>query len=196
MDTIIKLLEVILTWPVSVLIICLTFFVKFKDAISTFLKNIKSIRTPGGAEVQMQTTSTESKPQEGRYITPDEETVIRNLLAQGQLTQQQKQQLEQEVAKAYNFAKHWKFTYLNAFFVPLTKQVLRWAADIKKFDKQFYHIIWALTIPDESQRNIILDVLSYNYMLETSDGINYEITPHGYDFLEFIGYIPARPKVN
>jgi len=102
--------------------------------------------------------------------------------------------LEREVAKSYDVARHWKFTYLNTFFVPFTKQVLRWAADIKNFDKQFYHIIWALTIPDESQRNIILDVLSYNYMLETSDGINYKITPHGYEFLQFIGYIPQKPN--
>ena len=42
MDIIIRLLEVLLTWPVAVLIICLTFFIKFKDAISTFLKKLEN----------------------------------------------------------------------------------------------------------------------------------------------------------
>ncbi len=199
MDTIIELLEVLLTWPVAVLIICLTFFIKFKEAINVFLKNIKSIKTPWGGEVQTQVSSTEAKPAGGRYVTPDEEQrieqAVRGLLEESRLTQQQKEQLEKEVANANNFAKYWKFTYLNTFFVPLTKQVLRWAADIKNFNKHGYHLIWAIAIPEESQRNVIIDVLSYNYMLETSDGINYKITPHGYEFLQFIGNIPTAPNL-
>ena len=198
MNTFIKLLEVILSWPVAVLIIFVIFFVKFRVAIEAFLKNIKSIKTPWGAEVQTQTISNDAKKEKGRYITLDEEKKleegIRNLLEQDQLTRSQKKQLEQEVEKAYSYTRHWKFTYLNTFFVPITKQILNWAATQKNFDKQFYHLIWALSIPEESQRNIILDVLTYNSMLETLDGINYKITSHGYDFLQFIGYIPLEPN--
>ena len=202
MENFIKILEVTLSWPVAVLVIFVIFFVKFNVAIEAFLKNIKSIKTPWGGEVQTQTQtqtiSNDAEKEKGRYISPEEEKKleegIRNLLERDQLTLSQKEKLEQEVEKAYNSVRHWKFTYLNIFFIPITKQVLNWAATIKNFDKQFYHIVWSLTIPEESNRNVILDVLTSNFMLETLDGINYKITSHGYEFLQFIGYIPPKPN--
>jgi hypothetical protein len=196
MDTIIKLLEVLLTWPVAVLIICLTFFIKFKDAISIFLKNIKSIKTPWGGEVQTQSTSAEIKAEAGHYISPEEERKleesVRKLMTDNQLTMQEKEQLKNEVEKAYNFARYWKFSFLNQFYVFKTKQVLQWFSRFANVTKDIYHENWKNLI-DETERNTILDVLTNNYML-VSDGINYQITPHGFDFLEFIGYIPSRPK--
>lgn len=198
MNTFIELLKVLLSWPVAVLIICLIFFFKFKDAINAFLKNIKSIKMPYGAEVQIQTSPDEPKKQGGRFITPEEEEKlavgIRNLLAMDQLNQQQKQQLEKDVEKAYNFAKHWKFSYLNLFYVYTTKQVLLWFSQVSQTTKDIYHSQWQILIPDERQRNIILDVLHNNYMLETLDNFNYKITLHGYEFLQFIGYIPQKPN--
>ena len=197
MDTFIRLLEVILSWPVTVLIIFVIFFVKFKVAIEAFLKNIKSIKTPWGAEVQTQTISNDTEKEKGRYITPQQEEqlekTIKQLIEESKLNQQDKTRLETEIAKAYEFAKYWKFTYLNNFFVLKTKQVLNWIAGLGKIDILQYHMVWSLSMQNVNERNTTIDVLTQNNML-LFDGVNYEITSHGYEFLQFIGYTPSKPN--
>jgi hypothetical protein len=68
MDNIIRLVEVSLTWtwPLAVLIICLVFFSKFKEDISTFFKNIRSVKTSGGDKAQMQITLNEAQSEGGK----------------------------------------------------------------------------------------------------------------------------------
>jgi len=195
MENFLKFLQIILSWPVAVLVIFVLFFFKFKSAIETFLRNIKCIKTPWGAEIQSQSGSEETKT-EGRLVSPEEEqnlqTEIKKLLNESHLNLQQKEQLRTELKRVYDAAFAWKFSYLNLFYVYKTKQVLLSVAHLQTFSKEFYHNGWKTLIQDEAERNTILDVLASNGMLSTIDGVHYKVTDQGYRFLEFIGYLPKR----
>lgn len=56
-DPVLKILGVIVSWPMAVAIILLAFFERFHGGIDQFLRNVRSLQFPGG-NVQVQPPST------------------------------------------------------------------------------------------------------------------------------------------
>ena len=176
----IKLLTVIFSLPTVTLIITLYFFTRFHDAIESLLKNISSMKVPGGFEFQRQNqvppTVVEGenkelfKIQENKKL-PDNEKRYSDLLSS---------------------VKYWRFSYLNQFFVQETKNVLLWFSRSTPLTRQSFDIIWTPYILDQNQRNLILSVLLQNNMVSEKDGL-IKISEEGLSFLQFIGQIPPMP---
>jgi hypothetical protein len=202
-DLVLKLLALLLSWPVSVLIMALVFLSRFQGAIDFFLRNVRSVNFPGGnVQIQPQTEtkptdtntppgtmviSAEQREQLGRYI--------QDLQQQHSAATAAKQDTEQRLKQAYTDSIAWKFSYLNLFYVPQTKQVLHWFAYHSPQTRESYNLSWQSYIQDSNQRGIVLDVLLQFNMLKM-DNVNIAITPEGHGFLQFIGMIPYTPATS
>jgi hypothetical protein len=176
----IKLLTIIFSLPTAILIITLSFFSRFHDAIESLLKNIGSMKLPGGFEFQRQNPTPP--------IVKGEIKVLPEISESKKLPDNEKQHSE-----LVNSVRYWKFSYLNQFFVLQTKNVLSWFSRSTPQTRQAYDIIWTPYIPDQNQRNLILSVLLQNGMVSEKDG-SIRITEEGLSFLQFIGSITTMPS--
>ncbi|MFH1771233.1 MAG: hypothetical protein ABH872_00250 [Candidatus Omnitrophota bacterium] len=201
MNYIVEIIKAV-AWPVTVLTLFLIFFSKFRGAFDYFLRNIRTVRFPGGSvETQNTSTSSGEAPREDKQgdITLTEEQTeylegyIKNLQNEHSLAHKEKQDLQTQLANAYVYTYAWKFEYLKLFYVPNTKNVLFWFTNNSPQTRESYHKFWQFSIPLINERNIILDVLVRYGMIE-SDGVNYKITEQGYSFLQYVGSIPYAPK--
>jgi hypothetical protein len=187
-DLFIKLVSTVLSWPRAVAVICLVFFFLFQSSIRLFLEQIVSVKLPGGAEFLLQTEKDGSitlSSEEMEKIT----TIIDDLIRQKQLTGDQKKLYEEALLKEYRNSAYWKFQYLSLYFVPNTKNVLKWISQSRVKNRIEFHRNWETLIPNQSKRDIILTVLLENQMIkEEITGLS--ITPEGNVFLQFIGMIP------
>lgn len=175
----IKLLTIIFSLPTVALIITLSFFTRFHDAIESLLKNIGSMKFPGGFEFQRQN---QSLP-----VMEGENKILPEIRENKKLPDNEKQYSE-----LINSVKYWRFSYLNQFFVLQTKNVLSWFSRSTPQTRQSYDIIWTPYILDQNQRNLILSLLLQNGMVSEKDGL-IRVTDEGLSFLQFIGYIPNTP---
>ncbi len=176
----IKLLGIIFSLPTVILIITLSFFTRFHNAIESLLKNIGSMKFPGGFEFQRQNPAPP--------IPEVENKVLPEISENRKLSENEKRYSE-----LINSARHWKFSYLNQFFVLQTKNVLSWFSRNTPQTRQSYDIIWTPYIIDQNQRNLTLSVLLQNGMISEKDG-SIHITEEGLSFLQFLGYIPTTPS--
>ena len=201
-DEFVKIASLFISWPVAVTIVALVFFSRFREPLAFFLRNIRSVNFPGGAvQVQSQPAGTSDGNEEGSTGVPTfsaEQTehisqFIAELQQEHDLVNKAKEDLKEEVRKAYNESYGWKFVYLNQFFVYNTKQVLLWFSNQgSPQSRQLFHQAWQQFIPSFNQRDVILEMALRFNMLE-SDGINLNITTEGYYFLQYIGFIPSAP---
>ena len=195
-DIIVKLLSVILSWPVAIITIVLVFVYKFRDSINYFLKNIGSMKLPGGVEIQSQTPSSSesegSETDDTLKLTSQEQQYLNKYLKELESAKTASEE-ERDVYKElydqelYN-AIVWKFKYLNMFFVPNTKLILLWFAQNPFKNRNSYHTAWQTNIQSKEQREIILNVLKQNGMIKVSEG-TINVTSEGYAFLEYIGFL-------
>ncbi len=201
-DTVVKLFSVVISWPIAITLIALIFFSRFRDSIDLFLQNIRSVHFPGGSvQTQIPASGSEEAKKERRgdtiKLTPRELEELSRFIGQMQeslnLANKGKEALEQDVKRWFKEAYRWKFTFLNTFYVPVTKDVLLWFSRLSPQTRESFHQWWLRIITSAEQRSIILDVL-VGYGMMKADGVNYEITTEGYSFLQFIGYIPHAPE--
>ena len=200
-DTFVRLASLLISWPVAIMVIALVVLSRFRASIDFFLRNIRAVNFPGGnVQVQSQPSGTgdakEEDPGDTIQLSQEQSEELSKFISELQqnlnLASKEKGDLEQQVIHAYRQAYEWKFAYLNTFYVLNTKNVLSWFSRFSPQTKQFFNQYWQQTIPDNDERNVILDVLVQYGMLQ-SDGINYQITTQGYHFLQYIGYIPSAP---
>jgi hypothetical protein len=202
-DLVFKIFALFISWPVAILIVTLVFFSRFQTAIDYFLRNIRSVNFPGG-NVQVQSQA-ETKPADANtapgtmVISPEQSEqlsrYIQGLQQQNLAATAVKQDIEQRLIQASTESIIWKFSYLNLFYVPQTKQVLYWFAYSSPQTRQSFNLAWQPYIQDSNQRGVILDVLLQFNMLKM-DNMNIGITPEGHGFLQFIGMIPYTPTTN
>jgi len=176
----IQLLGIIFSLPTAILIITLSFFTRFQDAIESLLKNIGSMKFPGGFEFQRQNPTPPIAEAENKVLLEISET-------------KKVSENEKQYSELINSVRYWKFSYLNQFFVLQTKNVLSWFSRNPSQTRQSYDIIWAPYVIDQNQRNLILSILLQNGMISEKDG-SIHITEEGKSFLQFSGYIPATPS--
>lgn len=199
-DVVKVLVPAIISWPVAALVIALIFFTRFQAAFDYFLRNISTVKIPG-VELQTQPPATAGavKPPEENVmkLTPEQQNKLNNFI-QGlanahDLATTEKDRYQQLCSDAMLQGLFWKFNYLNLLFVPTTKQVLLWfSKTATPLPRQEFHDKWKTSIFDFGQRDTILNLLVQYGMLQES-GTRLSLTPEGYSFLQFIGYIPYAP---
>lgn len=191
---------ILISWPVSFLIIALLFIYKFQPSIDIYLRNISHMKLPGGVEINTQKSKPESKIEtehsDHLVLTPEQQETINEIILdledQQQLTQEKKELLEKQLDQMSYVAIEWKFSYLNEFFAVSTKRVLNWFSTASPQTRDYYYTFWQPIITDSEQLEIILAVLiNYGFLIE--EGGVLRITDHGYSFLQFIGLIPPTP---
>lgn len=196
-----RLLTVLFSWPIAVVIIGLFFMGRFHGAIDFLLRNIGSMKFPGGIEIQRQDQPSPVKDEndiEGALVSVSSEShdklddVLTEIRQDQKLSEVEIQQLKQQYLQVAVTAKFWKYSYLNLLFVPQTKNVLTWFARSVPQTRQSYDTLWTPYILDQNQRNTILSVLLQNGML-LEEGGQLRISEEGYAFLQFIGSVPIAP---
>lgn len=197
LDPTLRLLAVLVSWPVAIVIISLVFFDRFRGAIDHFLRNVRSVQFPGGnVQVQSPDIGTSSGEAEGVVLTPEQRDALVNYIAE--LEQKHtdvttnREQLQQQLQSATVQMFVWKFRFLDAFYVMATKQVLLWFASTSPQTCASFHQTWQRLITDANQRTVILGVL-FQYGMLRPDGELIRITQEGYGFLQFVGLIPYAP---
>jgi len=197
-----KLLAIVFSWPTAIFAICIIFFSRFYYSINSFLKNVGSMKFPGGFEIQRQD---QPLPVEEPRLDTDEELVEDHIVMENsvdalpdeiseRLSEIDIQFLQQQYAQQVSKSKYWKFSYLNLHFVHQTKNVLSWFSRSAPQTRQSYDILWTPYIFDQNQRNTILNVLLQNGMLSEVGGV-IKITDEGVAFLRFIGVLPSLPPI-
>jgi len=206
MTTWIEVLKIFVSWPFVILLLCAAFGCVFRTEIAQFLRNIGSIKLPGGAEIrtsQLPAPSSETPEKEAPpepdpgIITLDEEQqrLIReqfeNLSKEAADAKQEKESLLDTASNLLiekdKAIKYWWFMHLSYFLVSTTKNVLRWfAAQTPLPTKEYYNEVWKTVVADPKQREIMLMVLLHHGLIETT-GLVLQVTQNGRDFLTFIG---------
>ena len=198
--TLFGLASLVLSWPVAALILGLLFMTRFHQSLDTFLRNIAHMKLPGGVEFQSQPQpppDAESTVEDTPVSLSEEDKkqveYLRSKIGELQeLSQAERELLSRQYAAALAAASWWKFSYLNLFLVPQTKQVLLWFSQNAPQTRSTYSTLWAPFIQNEQQRTLTLDVLIQNGLLE-EDNDMIRLTPEGYAFLQFMGAIPYPP---
>lgn len=196
-DPALKILGVIVSWPMAIAIVLLAFFDRFQGSIDQFLRNVRSLQFPGGnVQVQPPGSGTGSAEPDGVALSVEQRDNLARYIASLEQSRTDvtitRDQLQTQLQVVNMQMFEWKFSFLNVFYVFGTKQVLLWFAQHSPQTRETFHQAWQLNITDLNQRAVILDVLLQYCMLST-DGASIRITPEGYGFLQFIGLIPHAP---
>ena len=201
-ESYVKIIGLLISWPVVATFISIMVLTRFREAIDVFLRNIRSVSFPGG-NVQTQTAGpanaepTGNSPAGGLNLTSEQQNQIRNYIKdlQNSVAASSAQQidLQKQLSDAQYLSYMWKFSYLNLFYVPITKQILLWLSAYQEQSIQNFHLTWQPQIPDQTQRNTILDVLIHFRMLHVQDSI-LSVTQEGQSFLQYLGFKPSSPK--
>ncbi len=202
----IELLKIFVSWPFIIFILGLGFGIGFRSEISQFLRNVATIRLPGGAEILTSQPpppktekSEEPAPPESApgviTLNEDQQQIIRQhiegLTKEAANAKQEKENLLETASKLLSERevekKYWWFMYLTHFLVPTTQNVLRWfAAQAHLPTKEYYNEVWKPILADAKQREVVLMVLLHHGLLE-SKGHVLQVTQNGQDFLSFVG---------
>lgn len=99
----------------------------------------------------------------------------------------------------YTQAVTWFHKYLDVFFVPTTKRVLRWLADYGPVTWQQFETSWMSFIPDPTQRATVLNVLFANELIQQAGDL-ISVTEVGRAYLGHLASVsspmvaPAAPS--
>lgn len=178
----IEVFKALISWPFVVGVLGFTFGVTFRREVATFIKNIGSIRFPGG-EIRAQQPPTDEKGAKKLTLTPQQVETVENYIKTLQNEATGATQQQEEVLKT---AAHWWCQYLSLFLVPTTKTILNWLAGQKVAPTPgSYHESWKSLIPDAAERKTILSVLLNYGLVEQETGV-LRVTAPGLFFLKFL----------
>lgn len=96
-------------------------------------------------------------------------------------------------AQQYERAERWFFRYLDIFFVPMTKIVLRWVAEHSPTTRNESEAFWKAVITEPAQRDTILDVLIANGLIQETGG-TISVTDVGQRFLDYMDSLAQSPS--
>jgi hypothetical protein len=181
-------LKVILAWPLLIAIVLLTFFRMFREQIRTFIKNISSVKFPGG-EIQQQSFIKDEGPLPQTPQPP-------NLNAGTVLTPEQVKEIASVFDAERAAARLWEYQYLNHFLAPVTQMTLNWfvSLDGPTTDNAFEAYMTSF-VPDVQQRQAILQALASHHLIEF-DGPAIRATVKGREYARWqhrVWMMPARP---
>ncbi|MFB3886336.1 MAG: hypothetical protein ACE144_14020 [Thermodesulfobacteriota bacterium] len=208
MTTWIEVLKIFVSWPFVILLLGAAFGYVFRSEIAQFLRNIGSIKLPGGAEIHTSQPPAPSSEKPEKEAPPEPDPAIITLnKEQQQLVREHIENLTKEAADAKQekeslletasnlliekdrVIKYWWFMFLSLFLVPTTKNVLRWfAVQTPLPTKEYYNEIWKTVVADPKQREIMLMVLLHHGLIE-ANGPLLQVTQNGRDFITFIGEV-------
>jgi hypothetical protein len=154
-------LKVILAWPLLIAIVLLTFFRMFRDQIGPFIKNISSLKFPGG-EIQQQ-SSVKSEPP-----APKEAPAPPSLSAGTVVTPEQVAEIGRVFDAERAAARLWEYHYLNYFLAPITQWTLDWLISLNgPTTDNAFEAFMNPYVADVQQRQLILQVLANHHLIET-----------------------------
>ena len=82
-DSFVTFVGLFLSWPIAIAVICIIMFTRFHDAIDQYLRTIRIVKLPGGAEIQSKapTSSTEQdeSSQGSITLTTQQQAELQNL---------------------------------------------------------------------------------------------------------------------
>lgn len=193
-DIIPSYLEIILTWPVAIIIVSMVFLLKFSEEIRNFIQNVSSVRW-GSFEAlqqkQMPTKDVEEQVEQvqGVSLTQEQWSEISNLVNEKEATIKDLQDaLKIMIDRSENF----EFAYLNSVLVHNTKLALYWFTlqSQKSSTKENFLNIFPLPEQIDNQpmeKEAIFNALITNGLLK-QNGIVYEVTDKGEKFLVHINF--------
>ena len=127
----VKIIGLLISWPAVAALISIFVLTRFKEAIDVFLRSIRSVSFPGG-NLQTQTAGPANSelaggaPEGGISLTSEQQRQIRKHIEDLQqsvaTSSAQRVDLQRQLSDAQYLTYMWKFSYLNLFYVPITKQ--------------------------------------------------------------------------
>lgn len=187
---IIEYLKVVLSWPLSIMIIAALVLLNFKDSISVWLENLKIEYKDATLSSQSQRISFEKDSTE---ITKDTILQIEPKKEEVNLPEDQDEKnglIVQWRANAYL----WEYLYLNYYLVHHTHLVLDWFYGLKEgVTFSLFDTVFKQSIQTPQERASVIKALEEHYLLERSNNI-LKITPKGKEYVEYMGNAEVRNK--
>lgn len=205
-EIILKFLELLLTWPVAIATLSLTFIFKFSDSIKSFLENLRSIKA-GPVELAQHQRKEDSiddevsSSLEAKGITFSQEQInnieqyITNLSSQVEATTTESQNKDNVIKYLAERSELLEFKLLDRVDLVLnTKLALNWFyfQTNRSSTKDNFKVAFALPaqiVNPEAEKEAIFNALLVNNLIEDTHDSLYKVTDKGERFLKVIGFI-------
>jgi len=182
-ELILEFLRVIISWPVSAVVIAII----FQSPIRGLIDRVRSVSVPG---IQLQAMQQpEAVVKGGTQIKlPPLQLPTGLTLAPDQL-EVVKQAFQAERAAG----RLWEYRYLNYFLARSTQVVLDWLVGLNQVTTaDAFDAYWLPLIPDASQRNMIIMALQAHHLIEM-DGPVIRTSEKGCEYAKWRGPLPPLP---
>lgn len=189
-------LDLILSWPVAVLVIAFLIIFKYSEEIRNFIKNMSSVKWGPfeASHSQGPTEDVEEKVEDdlqkkGVSLTKEEWDQIENLVNQRDA---QISQFQDALKATLERAENYEFAYLNLALVHNTKLALYWFTLQQSGASTKENFISLFPLPQQirdplTEKEAIFNALITNGLL-IQDGGAYKTTDKGVKFLEHINF--------
>lgn len=183
---ILEYLKVILSAPVLIAAITLTFLVMFRLDVRALMARIAKVKFPGGEIEASQLQKLHEQPPINSKV-PELTTTQGNQVSEQPVAPDGDSSTSDTLTAVRSMALLWEFRYLNLFFARGTQLVLDWFAGLDpRATVALFHAIWLPKIPNSEERNAILRALESNQLISIDKGL-VTVTPKGRDYLEWRG---------
>lgn len=187
-----EFLKVLLSAPVALGIVAITFFIFFKEDVKALMRRIAKIRLPGGGELstsQLEKAS-EVPPAKSEPPTPIGEAPIPPNIS---LIPQDLQTISNLFNAERARAALWEYRYLNYFLVRHTQQFLDWLVSLPNpTTVSLADAFWMPVVPAAHEREAILNALLTHHLVQIvqRNGELIEVTPKGREYVQWRGPLP------
>jgi len=181
---IIDYVRVILAGPVLYSGVAIITILVFRKDIKALILRVAKIKL-GGAEV----STPQSLRSSEEKVPGNEPKVGSTDPIQGlpdDLTQQQKQSVEQLIRSHIATAYLWEYRFLNYYLVSATQMVLDWLISAKKpMTFQLYDSTYMLRIASANERKAIIDALETHRLVDIDTNYLIHVTTKGREYQQW-----------
>jgi len=183
-------LSVIISWPLAIFVLGITFMLRFTEQIGIFLKNLRSLKF-GNMEASAQQNDA---PIENAIVTTESQTDLVSREELERMLANKDGEIE-NIKKAFTFAweraNNYEMAYLKRALVPATWLALNWlfTQESKKSTKEWFiqSIFVVDSAPDKTvEKDAIFNALLINELITFKDGIIMP-TDKAERFLKYVG---------
>lgn len=188
---ILEYLKVVLSAPVIVGAIAITFLCLFRGEIRALIDRIWRIRFPGGeiSASQQERAQADIAPKDQPPATAEAQQV--QLPATVTLAPEQAQQVVQLIQSERANAALWEYRYLNYFLARSTQLVLDWLGSLQQpISVNLLDSHLQAFIVDAQERVAILTALKNHHLITIANKL-VQITLKGREYLQWRGPLPA-----
>lgn len=186
-DFIIRLLQILLSWPTLGTLICVIFIGKFSEAIRDFLITHSLGDHLGPVGLQSKQANKEDF-KEG--IESEKEARLKELEVQIKERDENISDWRKLVETQNEIIEIHEFKYLSLVLVNMTKIVLNWFNNVKnlggQITQEYFNDSWKATIPDPNERMAVFNALWKNGLIQANTEMLFSVTTKGERFLKFI----------